>query len=295
MNAPATRSQEPETHRRFMARSYHRNMARMTLKGTMATIAVFLTLLIVVVLGAKPSNDRIAPLILLASVVVAVCALGVRHRDKTVFERQLRLQAAADAVRDDRLMLTEHLHDLVSHRLAAITLQASSCLLIDGSDTRAALKAIEADSRAATQEMRTLLTALRQSHREMPSPPRSLRDVCTQAQAAGLEVITTQTTFFHHQEVENLLASVVQEALANVARHAGRTRVHVHVSRKRDSIHPIVRNEAPMQKWKGSPGSGIGLALLQKRCASLGGRVEAGHRPDGFCVDVLLPDPEGNR
>ncbi|WP_164860030.1 sensor histidine kinase [Actinomyces wuliandei] len=273
-------------------------MARTTPHGVCALVTACLAVAGVVTTGPATGSEHYAPLVLLALPAALVWAAAVRSRDRSRFYRRLREQAVAQATHRERLRLAEHLHGLVSHRLAAITLQASTEPMLDEATARRALRDIEDNGRAATADMRDLLTALRSPCTEsLASPPRSapaLPEVLTWARSTSLEVTVTGATAdivpVHTPEAGETIAAVVQEALANVARHAGGARVHVQLGRGEDCVWTVVDNDAPAPDHQAVPGAGTGLEALQGRCAALGGRLTASPTADGFRVEARLPD-----
>jgi len=89
---------------------------------------------------------------------------------------------------------------------------------------------------------------------------------------------------------------VVQEALTNVVRHAGRVPTSVEVVREPDGLTVRVENGAGATG--AGAGSGLGLAGMRDRVALHDGTVEAGPRSDGgFAVRVHFPlrPPEADR
>jgi hypothetical protein len=94
---------------------------------------------------------------------------------------------------------------------------------------------------------------------------------------------------------------VVQESLTNAARHAPGATVTVTVARQDTGTRLDVVNDAPSQPGNGhgrgtAPGSGHGLIALHERIRLVGGRLDAGPRPDGgWAVTAELPDGAGPR
>ena len=253
--------------------------------------AIFVGVMVVVACGPESAHYGITPYVLIASLAVVSLALLIRSRTRKAMERRRRDQAIADAVHQDRLSLTEHLHHIISNRIASIAAQASACLLADESDPRVALRTIEADSRAAAREMRRLL-ALLQSSTHVPVPTAPLQQIYAQASASGVSLAVKHTTAFRSRKAEEAASLVVHESLMNVLRHAGGAPTEVIISRENENIRIIIRNETPEPAPPASPGAGIGLLLLQKKCNSLGGSISSGETSNGYIVDAVIPDPQ---
>jgi signal transduction histidine kinase len=83
---------------------------------------------------------------------------------------------------------------------------------------------------------------------------------------------------------------VVQEALTNVAKHAGRgARVTVRLAWASDSVEVSVTDTGGDGVGGGLPSSGFGLTSMAERAALNGGWLRAGRSDGGFTVRLRLP------
>jgi signal transduction histidine kinase len=81
---------------------------------------------------------------------------------------------------------------------------------------------------------------------------------------------------------------IVQEALANAARHAPGAAVRVVVTRDADAVALRVENDPPATPTE--PGDGHGIAGMRERATLLGGTFDAGPTVfGGFAVAATLP------
>jgi signal transduction histidine kinase len=99
----------------------------------------------------------------LASVIAWGAGYSVRQRRR--YAVRLQQQAAGSAVAEERLRIARELHDVVAHSMSVIAVQAGyGQYVIDVSPdgARDALGAIQATSRDALEEMRRMLSVLRQ-------------------------------------------------------------------------------------------------------------------------------------
>ena len=146
-------------------------------------------------------------------------------------------------------------------------------------------------------ELRSVLDILRQGDETSPlSPPTGLShldDLVSKANAAGIEVSA------HIEGDSRTLPAgtdlvafrIVQEALTNVARHAGPSRATVVISY---GANLVVQVEDDGRGVPGgtTAGSGNGIAGMRERAVALGGSLEAGPKPGGgFRVVARLPLP----
>ena len=106
-------------------------------------------------------------------------------------------------------------------------------------------------------------------------------------QRTGIEV--DYKSSFHERvadETETHLFRIVQEALTNVARHSGATRVAIELARSGDRVHLTVKDNG--HGFQGNGASGLGLVGMRARAQSVGGELQI-HSTDGVMVDLWAP------
>jgi signal transduction histidine kinase len=74
-------------------------------------------------------------------------------------------------------------------------------------------------------------------------------------------------------EIETALYRIVQEALTNVAKHAGASRVSVVVTRREGLVTAVVEDDGQGFGAGGGEGGGLGLVGMKERVGLLGGRL----------------------
>jgi hypothetical protein len=191
----------------------------------------------------------------------------------------------------ERRRVTRELHDIVSHSVAVMVLQAAGAARIADTDparAREALAAIEHTGVQAMAELGRMLGLLRQgvTGREPLDPQPSLRDLgplLTSLRAAGLAV-----DVWHHGVPRDLDPSVdvtayriVRDTLTGVPANR---RAAARVSLDWAERVLVLRVDA------GGRGTPEGFACLAARAAAVGGRLEAARGPDGgYAVVATLP------
>ena len=131
-------------------------------------IAVFATLLADAVLLRLTGGDVVPDggLVSAALCVIIAWFTGYIVRQRRRYALRLQDEAASKAVAEERLRIARELHDVVAHSMSVIAVQAGyGQYVIDSqpADARDALGAIQATSREALDEMRRMLSALRQA------------------------------------------------------------------------------------------------------------------------------------
>jgi signal transduction histidine kinase len=235
-----------------------------------------------------------AMLILVPTAAVAVGMRGWRQRAGDSAERLLRVEAEHEAqtrraVEAERARIAGELHDVVTHNVSVMVVQAGAARsVLDSSpdDAREALLAVEASGRTAMSELRHLLGLLAPAGGEedmlVPQPGAArVPALVERVRAAGLNVELTVTGARDLSPGVDLAAyRVVQEALTNVIKHAGTARAAVVLEYRPDDLLITVTDDGRPVTGSGGPG-GRGLIGLRERIGLYGGELDAGPRPGG--------------
>ncbi|SCL34573.1 Signal transduction histidine kinase [Micromonospora rhizosphaerae] len=257
-----------------------------------------------------------------ASVMAAALGESVRSRRVIAAEAQERArqaertreEEARSRVDAERLRIAREVHDTVAHAIAIINVQAGvTAYLLDKRPERAreALVTIEQTSAQALHEMRAILGVLRDSDNgRVPQPGLGqVNELTAMAREAGLDIkleVSTSTTPLP-SAVDNTAYRILQEAITNVIRHVGPTRVTVALDYGTDILEVRVADEGGRDAWGdgaagpdapaehravtgSSAGPGRGIVGMRERCGLLGGELTAAPRPcGGFEVKARLP------
>jgi signal transduction histidine kinase len=240
--------------------------------------------------------------------LVAAGAELARIRGERRAEReQAEQEEARRRASEERLRIARELHDVLAHNISLINVQSGVTLhLLDErpENARPALEAINEASEEALRELRSVLDVLSSGLAEngasgewAPFAPTAglgdLDGLVRRTRAAGVDVHVTvegrQETL--PTEVDLAAFRIVQEALTNVVRHAGRA-VRATVRLVYSTADLIVRVDDDGAGASGSPtlGAGRGIAGMRERVHALGGTFEAGPRPGrGFRVRARFP------
>jgi signal transduction histidine kinase len=230
-------------------------------------------------------------------------AYAARLEERTAELERAREALARRAVTEERLRLARELHDVVTHAMSVITAQSgvgAHVATTQPKEARRSLAAIEATSRAALTELRRLLGVLRQEDEPQgnlaPVPGLAdlevlLGEVAKAGLAAKLQVEGTPSPL--PAGVDLSAYRIVQEALTNVAKHAGPARAQVIISYRDQDVLVEVTDDgrgAVTSASDGRAGTGHGLTGMRERVAAFNGDLEVGPRPDGgFRVAARLP------
>lgn len=206
-------------------------------------------------------------------------------RTEALEREEEALAAAAAAAERDRI--ARELHDIISHGLGVMVLQAgaaSEVLDRDPERVRETLASVRHTGQEAIDQMGTLLGLVRGDTDPSRAPQPRLRDLPTLVERmrdAGLDVELTTEGDERPLPLPLELSAyrIVQEGLTNASKHAGPARVRVVVHHADRHLRVEVTDDG-----LGSPaggGSRRGLAGIAERVAVFGGELSAGPRPAG--------------
>ncbi|MFD2093020.1 sensor histidine kinase [Blastococcus deserti] len=249
----------------------------------------------------SPENVLISMLVLSAaavgSAVVRISDVWGRSARARGDRRAGELAAAAGAaVRTERLAVARELHDLVSHAVGVMVMQAGAALATRESDPQRARRALDVVRRTAAetlQELDRLVEVL--DHGVLGAATlgpdgHDLAALVERLRAAGLAV-RADVDGELAGEVGAVVYRVVQESLTNVLRHAPGAGAAVRVRVRSAEVEVEVVDDGP-----GSgpvPRRGYGLVGIEERVHRLGGEFVAGPGPggSGFRVHARVPTP----
>jgi signal transduction histidine kinase len=230
-------------------------------------------------------------------------------RDRAERAERTREEEARRRVDEERMRIARELHDVVSHTIGVISVQAGvASRLLERRPDKAAesLAAIRQASDEALGELHAMLGVLRDGGGGgagdggaaplSPAPGLGELDaLVAQAAGAGLEVqVSLEGEPRRLPPAVDLAAyRVVQESLTNVIRHARAGHAHITVRHADGRVVVEVTDDGRARPGNGSGdgnGSGKGILGMRERARALGGTLEAGPRPGGgFRVLATLP------
>ncbi len=221
-----------------------------------------------------------------------------RRAERAEAELEIRTQLA---VVDERTRIAREMHDVVSHSMSVMVVQASAAQRVLDSNPEAAkeaLAAVEATGRESLVEMRRMLGVLRDAHTETeltPQPEITNFEVLSQhCRDSGIPTEVTVIGDEISLSPGLRLASyrVIQEALTNVIKHAGRaTLVNVKVEYGTSSlVISVADNGLGAATALTSDGAGHGIIGMRERVALYDGTFSAGPLDGGgYIVNATFP------
>ena len=201
---------------------------------------------------------------------------------------------------EERLRIARELHDSLTHSISVICVQSGVAVHLArkrGEEVSPALLAIQEASADAARELRTTLGVLRSDGGRRQQRPRPPGQPGGTGARAGLPVTVNVTGAERAlpPEVDQAAYRIVQEALTNVSRHAGRPRAWSTSATRRTPSRSRSTTTAPGTSTSAAPATagGTGPRARPHRHARTGNRARrpAARRPEGR---RRLPGPRRN-
>lgn len=204
-------------------------------------------------------------------------------------------KASEHAVLEERRRMARDLHDTVSQQLFAIHMSASSLpklLEINPEHGRNVLAQLIQMSHVAQRQMRGLIAQLRPVELEGRNLAEALDswfpDYCRQNGLRGVKELELDGGV--SEAIEHQLFLIIQEAVANVVKHAEACMVSLSIRVSEHQISVSVSDDGQgFLQQTDRPGS-YGLSTMRERAEKLGGQVQIISKPGaGTTVRVFIP------
>ncbi|MYY04004.1 two-component sensor histidine kinase [Streptomyces sp. SID4913] len=266
----------------------HRRVTALVLTVAYVPLAVFLHRY-----GTEPVDEFLTFYLVLAFAWGA----GTWLRATRSAEAERRRRLADDTRAAERARIARELHDIVTHHVTAMVVQAEAARYLTAVPDRLdqTLSTVTDTGRRAINDLRHLLDLLDPGHgaeeARKPAVGR-IRTLVEQTRRAGQSVeFTEHGTPAESTGSADLVAyRVVQEALTNALKYAHGSRTSVLVRHGGREITVEVGTDGSGRRAEVPKGSGRGLAGLSERVGVLGGDFSAEPAADGgFVVRARIP------
>jgi len=246
------------------------------------------------------SRATVADYLTFGLVLAVFCALGGWVRARALDAEERRRRAEADAAAAERARLARDLHDVVTHHVTSMVVQADTAgYLLERSDrVGTTLTSIGETGRRALDDLRHLLGVLDgRGDRTGPSLG-ELADLVDRSRDAGqsVDLVEAGEPRPMRPQEEEALYRVVQESVTNALKHAPDRHVVVRIDHGNEAVGARITTGggAPPDQGASSPrprlGGGRGLTGLRERVGAVGGELRAGPSDDGgFTVHASIP------
>jgi signal transduction histidine kinase len=205
-------------------------------------------------------------------VLFTVSEIARSRRERALELARTRAEEAKRRASEERLRIARELHDVLAHNISLINVQAGVALHVTEDLPEPALDALTAIKQASVEalgELKSVLEILRQGHEGPPRTPTSglahLDELVAKTEAAGLRVTTRVegTPRPLPRGVDLAAFRIVQEALTNVTRHAGRASAEITINYREGDVILQIDDDGRGQSSKVSSG-GKGIAGMRE-------------------------------
>jgi two-component system, NarL family, sensor histidine kinase LiaS len=192
------------------------------------------------------------------------------------------------AVLEERNRLARDLHDSVKQQVFAISMQLSAARTTLSDSDKAFPAVLEAERLAqrAGAELTTLINALRPPGLENRTLPVAMQEYGKEwSRQSKIEAeVQVDSTISLDSRVEQALFRVLQEALANVARHSHADWAGVTLKKENQHIELLIEDNGIGYDAERIV-KGVGLDSMRERLEAVNGSLEVSSRaPQGTCV-----------
>ncbi|NUW46685.1 sensor histidine kinase [Nonomuraea rhodomycinica] len=248
-------------------------------------------------LGRLGASERVEGYVVFYLALALAWGIGAWLRSSRAAEAERRRHVAEATRAAERTRIARELHDVVTHHVTAMVVQAEAARYLTAAPDRldATLSAVTDTGRRAITDLRHMLDLLKADHDSdvgMPSAG-ELHTLVEQTRRAGqpVEFAEEGSRAESAGSAEFVTYRVVQEALTNALKHAHGSPTAVRVRYGEKEISVEVSTDGPGSARAASPGgSGRGLAGLRERVDALGGEFSADRRAGGgFVVRARIP------
>lgn len=266
--------------------SHHRRLTAVA--GLAALTALWFALRL------RGSTEALSELVIFAVVLSFAWAVGAWLRTTRAGEVERRIREAELARAAERAELARELHDVVTHHVTAMVVQAEAAQYLKDAPDRleTTLDAIGETGRHAIADLRQMLGALAPEHDSASRDPAvgELHLLVERTRMAGqpIEFREAGEVQASPGHAEATLFRVVQEALTNAMKHAHERPTTVDIRREDAAITATIRTEGAVVARTPANGSGRGLNGLRERVEAQGGEFRVEADSDGFTVHARI-------
>ncbi len=242
----------------------------------------------------------LASLVLLWLVQVPLAWRLANRLRRSQQDREALLVRAVEASADERRRIAAELHDGVVQDLAGISYSLSAAADTPDAQTspsvRSTLREAAAGTRDSMRRIRSILVEIHPPNLRASGLDAALHDLVSPLPARGIDVsLEVADDLALNEETELLFYRAAGEAIRNVERHAGATRVSVSVGRRNGLARLEVTDDGAgftqAQREQSRADGHVGLSLLEELAARMEGTLDVRSTPGAGTSFVLeVPD-----
>jgi len=204
------------------------------------------------------------------------------------------LKSFIEGEEKERQRLARELHDGIGQYLISIKMKLESLLYLDETEVKDQISKLRNDFDEILDEIRRISNNLMPSVLEAFGVVFAIRNLCVEtSEHTGLKVSLDFKGDFEslNTTIKTYIFRIAQEALNNIVKHAGATRVEIALERKEEEVLFMIRdNGKGFNMKKISTGTGHGMNNMRERVNLLKGGIKIdSHENKGTQILINIP------
>jgi signal transduction histidine kinase len=230
-----------------------------------------------------------------------IVSLLINRKKRIAAEKEARSLAGRilSAGEDERRYLARELHDDVSQRLAAVSIETGSLenKLSNSTEIKESLGKLKKSLKSICDDLHRMSRHMHPSVLDDFGLPDALKSECTElSQRWGIPIECHYTKSFPEipKSIALCLYRVAQESLWNAVRHSSSSKITVELKSDPEFVYLDIKDDG-----KGfdlnltQPNRGLGLASMTERIRLVDGTIKIDTAPSqGVSIAVVVPIPE---
>jgi signal transduction histidine kinase len=230
-----------------------------------------------------------------------IVSLLINRKKRIAAEKEARSLAGRilSAGEDERRYLARELHDDVSQRLAAVSIETGSLenKLSNSTEIKESLGKLKKTLKSICDDLHRMSRHMHPSVLDDFGLPDALKSECTElSQRWGIPIECHYTKSFPEipKSIALCLYRVAQESLWNAVRHSSSSKITVELKSDPEFVYLDIKDDG-----KGfdlnltQPNRGLGLASMTERIRLVDGTIKIDTAPSqGVSIAVVVPIPE---
>lgn len=184
----------------------------------------------------------------------------------------------------ERMRVARELHDVLGHRLAALSLHLEAAAHSDEAGSRSAVSKAQEQTRSLLADVRGVVSTLR---KEEPIDLESALSALTEGiRSPRIHLVLRGDALLDDPARAHALVRCVQEIITNTLKHAAARNLWIEVESHPEGLVLKARDDG-----QGAPKvvEGHGLHGMRERLRPFGGRLDLAANPGEFRVNVWIP------
>jgi signal transduction histidine kinase len=199
--------------------------------------------------------------------------------------RRLQAELAEKSRIEERLRITQELHDSIGHHLVALSLNLEWAAHESEGAARASVRSAQVLARSLLREVKAIVSDARQA--EPVDLADELRRLAHELPWPKLHIDCPPELLFEDAHTSRALLRTAQEIITNAIRHGEARNLWIEIVRENGRVRLCARDDG---QASAAVVEGVGLSGMRKRLEALGGSLKAAPSPSsGFEVQAELP------